>query len=81
MPLETVPFDAARYFTSEDDQAGLLADALKTGEAGYIAAARGTIARARGMTKVAPDAGGASASPSPSVDSALSLWLGGMRSR
>ncbi len=47
MPPETVPFDAARYFTNEDDQAELLADALKTGEAGYIAAALGTIARAR----------------------------------
>jgi probable addiction module antidote protein len=57
MPLETMPFDAARYFTTEADQTELLADALKTGEAGYIAAALGTIARAQGMTKVAQDAG------------------------
>ena len=57
MPLETVPFDAARYFTNEDDRAQLMTDAVKTGEAGYIAAAPGTIARARDMTKVAHDAG------------------------
>ena len=50
MPLGTVPFDAARYFTNEYDQAELLIDALKTGEAGYIAAALGTIARARVTT-------------------------------
>ena len=57
MTLETTPFDAAEFFTSEEDQVELLADALETGEAGYIAAALGTIARARGMTKVAKDSG------------------------
>lgn len=57
MPLETTPFDAARYLRSEQSQAELLADALATGEAGYIAAALGTIARVRGMTNVAREAG------------------------
>lgn len=57
MPLETTPFDAAEFFTSEADQAELLADAFATGEAGYIAAAIGTVARARGMSKVARESG------------------------
>ena len=57
MPLETVPFDATRYFRTPEAQAELLADAFASGEAGYIAAALGTIARIRGMTALAQEAG------------------------
>ena len=51
------PFDAARYLTSSEAQAELLNDALTSGEAAYVAQALGVIARARGMTQVAREAG------------------------
>lgn len=57
MPTKTEPFDAARYLTTPEAQAGLLSDAMRSGDAGYIANALGVIARARGMTGVARDAG------------------------
>jgi probable addiction module antidote protein len=57
MALETLPFDAAPYLADPKAQAELLTDALETGDASYIANALGTIARARGMAKVARDAG------------------------
>ncbi|SES19739.1 addiction module antidote protein [Sphingobium sp. YR768] len=55
--MKTKEFDASKFFTDADDQIELLEDALSTGEAGYIAAAIGTIAKAKGMSKVASDAG------------------------
>lgn len=57
MALETFPFDTAQYLTDPDDQAELLNDAVETGDAATISHALGIIARARGMTKVARDAG------------------------
>ena len=57
MATKTMPFDAARYLASPEAQAELLSDALETGDAGYIAHALGLIARARGMTAVAREAG------------------------
>ena len=54
---ETLPFDAAEHLTSPEAQAELLADAVESGNAGYLATALGTIARARGMTGVAKEAG------------------------
>jgi probable addiction module antidote protein len=54
---ETLPFDAAEHLTSPEAQAELLADAVESGNAGYLATALGTIARARGMTSVAKEAG------------------------
>lgn len=57
MPLETVPFDAAAYLESPMAQAELLEEAFQSGEASHIAAALGVVARARGMTQVARDAG------------------------
>lgn len=53
----TKPFDAANYLTSAEAQEELLNDALASGEAAYIANALGVIARARGMTEVAREAG------------------------
>lgn len=57
MAVETVPFDAAAHLASEESQTELLNDAFETGDAAYIAAALGTVARAKGMTQVARDAG------------------------
>jgi len=57
MPIETLPFDAAKDLASPQSQAALIADALESGEAAYIAAALGVIARARGMAEVAREAG------------------------
>lgn len=57
MALKTKPFDAARYLTSPKLQAELLSDAFASGDAGYIANALGTVARARGMTEVSRGAG------------------------
>lgn len=55
--VKTEPFDAARYLTSPEAQADLLNDALASGDAAYVAHALGVIARARGMTEVAREAG------------------------
>lgn len=57
MPITTKPFDAAKHFPTDEDQLELLNDALREGHAGYIAAAIGTIARARGIADVAREAG------------------------
>jgi probable addiction module antidote protein len=55
--VKTEAFDAARYLTSAEAQAELLNDALASGNAVYVANAFGVIARARGMTDVAREAG------------------------
>jgi probable addiction module antidote protein len=52
----------SRFFVDEiikDDEGFsiLLEDAIESGDAGYMAHALGTIARARGMTQIAKDAG------------------------
>lgn len=57
MTIRTSTFDAAEYLDDEESQAELLSDAFRTGDARYIANALGVVARARGMTKVAKDAG------------------------
>lgn len=57
MTIETLPFDAAEYIDTPEAQAELLSDAFETGDVAYIAAALGVIARAKGMTQVAKDAG------------------------
>jgi probable addiction module antidote protein len=57
MALKTIPFDAAKYLDDSQSQAELLSDALASGEARYVAAALGVIARARGMSAVAQEAG------------------------
>jgi len=57
MTIKTKPFDAAKYLTTPEAQAELLADAFASGNGAYIADALGIVARARGMTQVAKDAG------------------------
>ncbi len=55
--LQTKPFDAAKYITEPAHVIELLNDALDSGEAGYIAAALGAIARSEGMTMIAGKSG------------------------
>ncbi len=50
-------FDAAKYLGDEESQAAFLEDAAESGDSSYIAHALGVVARARGMTQVAKDAG------------------------
>ncbi|PSJ57051.1 addiction module antidote protein [Kumtagia ephedrae] len=57
MPLKTYPFDSSRYLGDDQSQRELLADAMGTGDAVYIAHAVGVVARARGMTSIAEEAG------------------------
>lgn len=83
MPLETLPFDAAEYLDTPESQAELLADALESGDASYIAQALGVVARARGMTAVAKEAGvtreALYKALSPKGDPKFSTVLGVMR--
>jgi probable addiction module antidote protein len=57
MAIKTTVFDAAEYIDDPQSQAELLADAFESGNAAYITHALGIIARARGMTNVAKEAG------------------------
>jgi probable addiction module antidote protein len=84
MALETTPFDAAEYLGSEDAQIELLTDAFSEGDPAYIAHALGVVARARGMTQVAKDAGVSRESLyralSGQGDPKLSTFMGVLRS-
>jgi probable addiction module antidote protein len=53
----TTPWDPADHLQTEDDRAAYLEAALLDGDPALIAAALGDIARAKGMTQVARDAG------------------------
>jgi probable addiction module antidote protein len=57
MATETFAFDAAELLDSSEAQAAYLSEIMADGDAGAVAEALGTIARARGMTAVARDAG------------------------
>ncbi|WP_377838354.1 addiction module antidote protein [Bosea sp. UC22_33] len=57
MPLETTPFDAAEYLTSDEAQIELLKDAMEAGDPTYIAHALGVVARARGVSEFARETG------------------------
>jgi probable addiction module antidote protein len=50
-------FDAAEYLDSPEAQAEFITAAFETGDRAHIARAIGTVARARGMTAVAREAG------------------------
>ena len=54
---QTRPWDAVDYLETEEDIVAYLEAALDEGEPALIAAALGDIARAKGMTIVAADAG------------------------
>jgi len=53
----TTPWDPADHLKSEEDMAAYLEAALEEGDPALVAAALGDIARAKGMTQVARDAG------------------------
>lgn len=53
----TTRWDPAEHFETEEDMAAYLEAALEEGDPALIAAALGDIARAKGMTQVARDAG------------------------
>jgi probable addiction module antidote protein len=57
MSITVRPLDLADLMKDERTQAFILADAAESGDPQYVAHALGTIARARGMTQVAKDAG------------------------
>lgn len=55
--LMTAPFDGAKYIRTPEEVVELISDALQSGEAGYVAAALGAIARSKGMSKIAEKTG------------------------
>ncbi len=57
MVTKTHPFDPAELLDTAEAQEAYLAFALQDGDAAEIARALGVVARARGMTAVARDAG------------------------
>jgi len=57
MPIKTIPYDPAEDLADPQDQAELLAEAFASGEREYIAIALGVVARARGMSAIAEQAG------------------------
>lgn len=57
MAIKTLSFDAAEYLDTAESQAELLADAFESGDPNYITHALGVVARARGMSNVAKEAG------------------------
>ncbi len=57
MSKKTIPFDGSKFFDTPESQAELLSEALQSGHAGYITQAFGVVARSRGMTAIAKEAG------------------------
>ena len=55
--IEITNFDVAEHLDSPEMIAGYLSEAFETGDASYISHALGTIARAKGMTAIAKEAG------------------------
>ena len=53
----TRPWDAAEHLETDEDMAAYLEAALESGDASLVAAALGDIARAKGMTEIAREAG------------------------
>ena len=54
---KTRPWDAVEHLETDEDMAAYLEAALESGDASLIAAALGDIARAKGMTEIAREAG------------------------
>ena len=50
-------YDPAAALVNDEEVAFFMADALETGDAGYIANALGIIARAKGMSQIAAQTG------------------------
>ncbi len=56
-PAKLIPFDAARYLTDDEAIAEYITAALETGDPDLLLLALGDVARARGMSHVAKEAG------------------------
>lgn len=57
MTQKTRQFDPAEYLTSDEGIAEYISAALETEDAAFIADALGVVARAKGMSQIARDAG------------------------
>nr|WP_047577089.1 addiction module antidote protein [Methylobacterium sp. ZNC0032] len=57
MPIETTKFDIQDYLKTCEQQAAYIEAALEGNDPAFLAKALGDVARARGMTQVARDAG------------------------
>jgi probable addiction module antidote protein len=57
MGLKTRPYDAAEYLDDDETIEAYIEAALATSDPAFIAQALGTVARARGMSQIAKDAG------------------------
>lgn len=57
MALKTSKWDVAEFLDSEEKVFAYIEAAFEEGDASLVAAALGDIARARGMTKIAQEAG------------------------
>jgi probable addiction module antidote protein len=57
MTRKLAPFDAAKYLTNRKVIAAYVTEALESGDAELVAIAIGDVARARGMTEIAKEAG------------------------
>ena len=57
MTLETTPWDSAEFFGSTQAIAAYIEAALEDGDPALVTHALGVVARARGMTQLARDAG------------------------
>jgi probable addiction module antidote protein len=55
--LVTTPWDPSDHLATEEDRAAYLEAALEEGDPALVAAALGDIARAKGMSQVAREAG------------------------
>ncbi len=55
--LNTKPFDPADYLDDRESVAAYMTEALESADPAFVADALGVVARARGMTEVAREAG------------------------
>ena len=57
MAIKVTTWDAAEHLDSEEAVAAFLGEAMEIGDQKFIVHALNTVARARGMTQIAKDAG------------------------
>ncbi len=57
MPLETMPFDPAKYLETEEDILFYFDAVMDGGDARHIARALGHVARSKGMTEISKRTG------------------------
>jgi len=84
MPVETRPFDPARYLNSDEACAAYMTEALETGDPACIYDALGVVARARRMNEAVETRQYGDQHQCPQLDhgqdSALSTFLQAFRS-